>query len=508
MQAQQKISTALISVFYKDGLAPIVQSLNQLGVTIYSTGGTQTFIENLGIPVIPVEKITGYPSILGGRVKTLHPKVFGGILARRDLAQDMEEIAQYEIPLFDLVMVDLYPFEETLAQTTDESTIIEKIDIGGVSLIRAAAKNFKHSLIVSHVNQYPALQQIIDQQEGNTDINERKHFASLAFSVTSNYDTAIANYFQSGHNQQAFKVSFDHGNSLRYGENPHQKGFYFGQLNDFLTVLHGKELSYNNLLDVDAAANLLADFSEPTVAIIKHNNPCGVASRPSVLAAWKDALAGDPVSAFGGIIALNQPVTLALAEEMDKIFLEVLIAPAYDKDALALLKGKKNRIILQQNGTLPTTQTIRSVLNGVLVQDRDLKVLEASDLKLMGSTAATAAEIEDLLFADKIAKHTKSNTIVLVKNKQLLGIGCGQTSRVDALKQAIAKAQGFGFNLKDTSMASDAFFPFPDCVEIAFNAGIKNVIQPGGSIKDDASITFCEDHKMPMYFSGIRHFKH
>jgi phosphoribosylaminoimidazolecarboxamide formyltransferase/IMP cyclohydrolase len=508
MQAQQKISTALISVFYKDGLAPIVQSLNRLGVTLYSTGGTQTFIENLGIPVIAVEKITGYPSILGGRVKTLHPKVFGGILARRDLAQDMEEIAQYEIPLFDLVMVDLYPFEETLAQTTDESAIIEKIDIGGVSLIRAAAKNFKHSLIVSHVNQYAALQQIIDQQEGNTEINERKHFASLAFSVTSQYDTSIANYFQSGHNQQAFKVSFNHGNSLRYGENPHQKGFYFGQLNDFLTVLHGKELSYNNLLDVDAAANLLADFCEPTVAIIKHNNPCGVASRPSILEAWKDALAGDPVSAFGGIIALNQPVTLALAEEMDKIFLEVLIAPAYDKDALALLKGKKNRIILQQNGTLPATQTIRSVLNGVLVQDRDLKVLAASDLKLMCSTVATASEIEDLLFADKIAKHTKSNTIVLVKNKQLLGIGCGQTSRVDALKQAIAKAQGFGFNLKDTSMASDAFFPFPDCVEIAFNAGIKNVIQPGGSIKDDASITFCEDHKMPMYFSGIRHFKH
>jgi len=508
MQTQQKISNALISVFYKDGLAPIVQTLHQLGVTIYSTGGTQAFIEDLGIPVIPVEKITGYPSILGGRVKTLHPNIFGGILARRELTQDMEEIATYQIPLFDLVMVDLYPFEETLINTTDETSIIEKIDIGGVSLIRAAAKNFKHSLIVSHVQQYAALQTILSEQAGETTVETRKKFAALAFGVTSHYDTAIANYFQSGQNQMAFKISYDHGSSLRYGENPHQKGFYFGHLNDFLSVLHGKELSYNNLLDVDAAANLLADFTEPTVAIIKHNNPCGVASRANILAAWKDALAGDPVSAFGGIIALNQPVTLALAQEMDKIFLEVLIAPAYDADALALLKGKKNRILLQQKGVLPRTQTIRSVLNGVLVQDRDVKVVSHADLKLVTSKAANESEIEDLLFADKIAKHTKSNTIVLVKNKQLLGIGCGQTSRVDALKQAIAKAQGFGFDLQDASMASDAFFPFPDCVEIAQHAGIKTVIQPGGSIKDDASIAYCEAQQMPMYFSGFRHFKH
>lgn len=508
MHTQQKISNALISVFYKDGLAPIVQSLHQLGVHIYSTGGTQTFIEDLGIPVIPVEKITGYPSILGGRVKTLHPKVFGGILARRELKQDMEEIAAYEIPLFDLVMVDLYPFEETLANTNDESAIIEKIDIGGVSLIRAAAKNFKHSLIISHVTQYPKLQVILSEQAGETNIETRKTFASLAFGVTSEYDTAIAHYFQSGQNQSAFKVSFDHGTSLRYGENPHQKGFYFGQLNDFLSILHGKELSYNNLLDVDAAANLMADFTEPTVAIIKHNNPCGIASRSSILDAWKDALAGDPVSAFGGIIILNQTVTMDLAQEMDKIFLEVLIAPAYDPEALNLLKGKKNRIILQQNGILPTTQTIRSVLNGVLVQDRDLKVVSLTDLKLVTSHAASEKELEDLLFANKIAKHTKSNTIVLVKNKQLLGIGCGQTSRVDALKQAMAKAQAFGFNLTGASMASDAFFPFPDCVEIAHHAGISNVIQPGGSIKDDASIAYCEAHQIPMYFSGIRHFKH
>ena len=508
MHTQQKISNALISVFYKDGLAPIAQSLHKLGVNIYSTGGTQTFIEDLGIPVIPVEKITGYPSILGGRVKTLHPKVFGGILARRELIQDMEEIASYEIPLFDLVMVDLYPFEETLANTKDETAIIEKIDIGGVSLIRAGAKNYKHSLIVSHVNQYEKLQVILDEQAGETNIETRKLYAGMAFGVTSQYDTAISDYFQSGHNQSAFKLSFDHGTSLRYGENPHQKGFYFGHLNDFISVLHGKELSYNNLLDVDAAANLLADFTEPTVAIIKHNNPCGVASRPSVLDAWKDALAGDPVSAFGGIIALNQPVNLALAQEMDKIFLEVLIAPSYEPDALSLLKGKKNRIILQQNGVLPNTQTIRTVLNGILVQDRDLKVLSSKDLKLVTSFTASENDIEDLLFADKIAKHTKSNTIVLVKNKQLLGIGCGQTSRVDALKQAIAKAQGFGFNLEGASMASDAFFPFPDCVEIAHHAGISSVIQPGGSIKDDASIAFCESHKMPMYFSGVRHFKH
>jgi phosphoribosylaminoimidazolecarboxamide formyltransferase/IMP cyclohydrolase len=405
-------------------------------------------------------------------------------------------------------MVDLYPFEETLASTTDESKIIEKIDIGGVSLIRAAAKNFKHSLIVSHTQQYAQLLALLNEQDGASTIEQRKHFAANAFQVTSHYDTAIFNYFNSGSNLPAFKVSYDHGHTLRYGENPHQKGFFFGHLKDFLNQLHGKELSYNNILDVDAAVNLLADFSEPTVAIIKHNNPCGVASRASVLEAWKDALAGDPVSAFGGIIALNRTVDLATAVEMDKIFLEVMVAPGYDEDALALLKGKKNRILLVQKGTLPASQTIRSVLNGVLVQDRDLGILKESDLKAVTSHAASKEEIADLLFADKIAKQTKSNTIVLVKNKQLLGIGCGQTSRVDALKQAIAKAHAFGFKLADAAMSSDAFFPFPDCVEIARLEGIRSVIQPGGSIKDDASIAYCEANGMPMYFSGIRHFKH
>lgn len=508
MESPNKISNALISVFYKDGLAPIAQKLHQLGVNIYSTGGTQEYIENLGIPVHAVEQLTSYPSILGGRVKTLHPKIFGGILARRELAQDLAEVAQFEIPLFDLVMVDLYPFEETLASTTDESKIIEKIDIGGVSLIRAAAKNFKHSLIVSHTQQYTALLALLNEQNGASTLEQRKHFAANAFQVTSHYDTAIFNYFNSGSNLAAFKVSYDHGHALRYGENPHQKGFFFGHLNEFLNQLHGKELSYNNLLDVDAAVNLLADFSEPTVAIIKHNNPCGVASRATVLEAWKDALAGDPVSAFGGIIALNRVVDLATAVEMDKIFLEVMVAPGYDEDALALLKGKKNRILLVQKGVLPASQTIRSVLNGVLVQDRDLGILKESDLKAVTSHAASKEEIADLLFADKIAKHTKSNTIVLVKNKQLLGIGCGQTSRVDALKQAIAKAHAFGFKLADAAMSSDAFFPFPDCVEIARLEGIRSVIQPGGSIKDDASIAYCEANGMPMYFSGIRHFKH
>jgi phosphoribosylaminoimidazolecarboxamide formyltransferase / IMP cyclohydrolase len=508
MTSSVKISNALISVFYKDGLAPIATALHKQGVNIYSTGGTQEFLEKMGIPVFAVEKLTGYPSILGGRVKTLHPKVFGGILARREEAQDLAEIKEFDIPLFDLVMVDLYPFEETLASTTEESKIIEKIDIGGVSLIRAAAKNFKHSLIVSHTNQYAELHQLLEEQDGSTNIEQRKSFAAKAFQVTSHYDTAIFNYFNSGHNLPAFKVSYDHGTVLRYGENPHQKGFFFGHLNNFMTQLHGKELSYNNLLDVDAAVNLLADFTEPTVAVIKHNNPCGVASRDTLLAAWKDALAGDPVSAFGGIIILNRIVDLATATEMDKVFLEVLIAPGYDAEALELLKGKKNRIILVQKEKLPSSQTVRTALNGVLVQDRDLVVLTAENLTPVTSHLASEAEIADLLFANKIVKHTKSNTIVLAKNKQLLGIGCGQTSRVDALKHAIAKAKAFGFSLENVAMSSDAFFPFPDCVEIAKLEGIHAVIQPGGSIKDDASIAYCEKNGMPMYLSGIRHFKH
>lgn len=508
MSISNKISNALISVFYKDGLAPIAQALHANGVNIYSTGGTQEFIEKLGIPVHKVETLTGYPSILGGRVKTLHPKIFGGILARREEASDLADLNEFEIPLFDLVMVDLYPFEETLASTTDESKIIEKIDIGGVSLIRAAAKNFKHSWIVSHTNQYPEVLDILTNQEASSTLDQRKSFAARAFQVTSGYDTAIFNYFNTSQEIPALRVSMDEGTTLRYGENPHQKGFYFGSLHQILNQLHGKELSYNNLLDVDAAVNLLSDFEECTVAIIKHNNPCGVASRNTLMEAWTNALAGDPVSAFGGIIAMNRTVDLATAKEMDKIFLEVMIAPAYEPEALELLQGKKNRILLQQTGKLPQSRTVRSVLNGVLVQDRDLVVLKASDLKAVTSHSATQAQIEDLLFADKIVKHTKSNTIVLASNKQLLGIGCGQTSRVDALRHAITKAKAFGFDLNNASMSSDAFFPFPDCVEIARNEGILSVIQPGGSIKDDASIQYCEQHGMPMYFSGIRHFKH
>ncbi|MBC7383485.1 MAG: bifunctional phosphoribosylaminoimidazolecarboxamide formyltransferase/IMP cyclohydrolase [Bacteroidia bacterium] len=503
-----KITNALISVYYKNGLEPIARALHQLGVNIYSTGGTQEFIEKLGIPVNAVEKLTGYPSILGGRVKTLHPKIFGGILARRELLQDLDEVKEYEIPLFDLVMVDLYPFEETLAQTNEEEKIIEKIDIGGVSLIRAAAKNFKHSLIVSHTSQYESLLKILLDQQGCSELVQRKTFAAGAFNVTSDYDAAIFNYFNETEALPAIKISYTEGKALRYGENPHQKGFFFGNLANLIKQLHGKELSYNNLLDVDAAVSLLNDFAEPTVAVIKHNNPCGVASRESIYAAWTDALAADPVSAFGGVIALNRPVDLATAKEMDKIFLEVLIAPAYDEDALQLLQGKKNRIILQITGQLPTSQTVRSVLNGVLVQDRNTVVLKAGDLKPVTSHIATEAQIEDLLFADKIVKHTKSNTIVLAKNKQLLGIGCGQTSRIDALKQAIGKAAAFEFDLHGAAMSSDAFFPFPDCVEIAYQAGIRLVIQPGGSIKDKESTQFCEQHEMAMYTTGIRHFKH
>ena len=508
MSVSIRITNALISVFYKDGLEPVARALHQLGVTIYSTGGTQEFIEKLGIPVIAVEQLTGYPSILGGRVKTLHPKIFGGILARREEGQDLAEIKEFDIPLFDLVMVDLYPFEETLAETRDEQKIIEKIDIGGVSLIRAAAKNFKYSLIVSHTSQYNDLLELLLKQNGSSSIEQRKIFAAKAFNVTSHYDSAIFNYFNQSEDLSALKVSYSDGQSLRYGENPHQKGFFFGNFDALMKQLHGKELSYNNLLDIDAAVSLLSDFTEPTVAIIKHNNPCGVASRTTIYEAWTDALAGDPVSAFGGVIVLNRTVDLTTAKEIDKIFLEVLIAPAFDEDALQLLKSKKNRILLQQTGELPSGRTIRSALNGVLVQDRNTVVLKAGDLKAVTSHLATENQIEDLLFADKIVKHTKSNTIVLAKNKQLLGLGCGQTSRVDALIHAIDKAKSFNFDLSGAVMSSDAFFPFPDCVQIAHNEGIDAVIQPGGSIKDDASISYCEQHKMAMYFTGIRHFKH
>lgn len=506
MQEPRKIANALISVFYKDGLEPVVKALHALGVNIYSTGGTQEFIEKLGIKVHAVEDLTGYPSILGGRVKTLHPKVFGGILARRDHEQDQQEVQSFDIPFFDLVIVDLYPFEETMKATSEESRIIEKIDIGGVSLIRAAAKNFRDTLIVADKNDFASLLTVLNEQQGSSSIEQRKAFAGKAFNITSHYDSLIFGYFDTDHT--AFKSSVQQGKVLRYGENPHQQGVFYGNLDALFEQLNGKELSYNNLLDIDAALNIVSDFSEPTVAVIKHNNPCGLASRSTLIDAWKDALAGDPVSAFGGIIAANRHIDVATAAEMDKIFLEVLIAPSYDEEALQLLRGKKNRIILQLKDKLPQGKLFRSALNGVLVQDRDAVVLDESMLKLVTEKSATAAQVSDMLFADKIVKHAKSNTIVLAKNGQLLGIGCGQTSRVDALKQAIEKARSFGFDLNGAVMSSDAFFPFPDCVEIAHKEGITAVVQPGGSVKDDASIAYCNVHGMAMYFTGIRHFRH
>lgn len=502
----RKIKNALISVYYKDGLDTIAKLLHSFGVNIYSTGGTQDYIEKLGIKVNPVETLTGYPSILGGRVKTLHPKVFGGILARRNNESDQKEMNDYQIPFFDLVIVDLYPFEETTKTTTDEATIIEKIDIGGISLIRATAKNFNDTLIVCDKNDFANLHEILEAQDCQTDVSQRRKFAAKAFHVSSHYDSLIYNYFEK--DDPALKISVSEKHALRYGENPHQKAAFYGNLNEMFEQFNGKELSYNNLLDIDSAIGLIADFNEPTVAIIKHNNPCGVATRANITDAWKDALTADPVSAFGGIIVLNKKVDVAIAAEMDKIFLEVLVAPDYDEAALELLKSKKNRIILKQKTTIPNHKSIRSMLNGIAVQDRNTVVLKKEDLKLVTKASANDTQINDLLFADKIVKHTKSNTIVLAKNNQLLGIGCGQTSRVDALKQAIAKAKTFGFDLNGAVMSSDAFFPFPDCVEIANNEGIKLVIQPGGSIKDDASVKYCDEHGMAMYFSGIRHFKH
>jgi phosphoribosylaminoimidazolecarboxamide formyltransferase/IMP cyclohydrolase len=507
MQQPKKIANALISVFYKDGLEPLAKALNQLGVAIYSTGGTQEFIEKLGIKVTAVEALTSYPSILGGRVKTLHPKVFGGILARRSNEQDQQEVTAFDIPFFDLVVVDLYPFEETVKATSEVATIIEKIDIGGVSLIRAAAKNFNDVVIVCDKHDCPSLAETLIAQQGQTSIEQRRKFATKAFHVTSHYDGMIFNYFDK-ETTTAFKASVEPAKVLRYGENPHQKGVFYGNLEQLFTQKHGKELSYNNLLDIDAALNLMGDFNEPTVAIIKHNNPCGVASRSTILHAWKDALAGDPVSAFGGVIVANKPIDEATASEIDKIFMEVLIAPGYEGNALNILQSKKNRVLLQLNGTMPSGKQYRSLLNGVVEQDKNEVVLTKENLTLVTTTAANENTLNDMLFADKIVKHTKSNTIVFAKNGQLLGIGCGQTSRVDALKQAIAKAQAFEFDLTGAVMSSDAFFPFPDCVEIADKAGIKSVIQPGGSIKDDASITYCNNHGIAMYFTGTRHFKH
>ena len=507
MQESRKITNALISVFYKDGLDVLAKTLHQQGVNIYSTGGTQDYIEKLGIPVNRVEDLTGYPSILGGRVKTLHPKVFGGILARRSNEQDQKEVAEFAIPFLDLVVVDLYPFEETVKTTTDESKIIEKIDIGGVSLIRAAAKNFNDTLIVCDKVDFSVVAEMITNQNGATTIEQRRQFATKAFHTTSHYDGLIFQYFDK-ENTTAFKASVAPAKTLRYGENPHQKGVYYGHLNELFTQVHGKELSYNNLLDVDAALSLISDFSEPTAAIIKHNNPCGVATRNTISQAYIDALAGDPTSAFGGVIATNQPIDEATALEIDKLFMEVLIAPGFVGKALEILQSKKNRILLVQNGKMPLGKQFRSLLNGVVEQDKDTVLLTTVNLKLVTQKAATEEQISDMIFADIIVKHTKSNTIVLAKNKQLVGIGCGQTSRIDALKGAISKSKEYGFSLQGAVMASDAFFPFPDCVEIAGTEGIEAVIQPGGSIKDELSINYCNANQIAMYFTGIRHFKH
>ncbi|WP_108868087.1 bifunctional phosphoribosylaminoimidazolecarboxamide formyltransferase/IMP cyclohydrolase [Aquimarina aquimarini] len=510
MSNTKTAKSALISVFSKDGLAPIVKKLDELGITIYSTGGTEKFIRDLGINVIPVEDVTSYPSILGGRVKTLHPKVFGGILNRQNNDSDVAELEQYEIPQIDIVIVDLYPFEKTVASGASEQDIIEKIDIGGISLIRAAAKNFADVTCVASVDDYAEFLSVISEGNGTITIEDRKRFAAKAFNVSSHYDTAIFNYFNSNHTIPSLKVSETKGKTLRYGENPHQKGFFFGDFEAMFDKLHGKELSYNNLLDVDAAVNLMYEFKgeAPTFAILKHNNACGLAQRETVLKSYVDALAGDPVSAFGGILISNTEIDKATAEEIHKLFCEVVIAPSFSSEAIEILKGKKNRIILvQKEIDLPETQ-IRSCLNGALVQDKDLKTDTTDDLNTVTKTAPTAAQIEDLLFASKICKHTKSNTIVFTKEKQLLASGTGQTSRVDALKQSVEKARAFDFDLNGAVMASDAFFPFPDCVELADNAGIKAVIQPGGSIKDQLSIDYCDENGIAMVMTGTRHFKH
>ena len=502
------IKTALISVYHKDGLDEILALLNNNGVKFLSTGGTRSFIESLGYPCDAVEDLTGYPSILGGRVKTLHPKVFGGILNRRDNTTDREETATYEIPAIDLVIVDLYPFEATVASGAPEADIIEKIDIGGISLIRAAAKNFNDVVIVPSKNQYAPLHRILAENGAKTTLAERRWFAKEAFAVSSSYDSAIFNYFDGCEQPSALRIAIDGEKAMRYGENPHQKGYFFGHLDQLFDQLHGKEISYNNLLDIDAATSLMAEFTDPTFAILKHNNACGVASRETVLEAWKDALAGDPVSAFGGVLITNGNIDAATAEEINKIFFEVVIAPSYDAEALTILEQKKNRIILLQKAPLATTRQFRSVLNGALVQERDLKVETPEDLRVVTTTPVADSRIADLLFANKLVKHCKSNAIVLAKNLQLCAAGVGQTSRVDSLRQAIDKAHTFNFDLNGAVMASDAFFPFADCVEIAHNAGIDAVIQPGGSIRDNDSIKYCDENGMAMVMTGFRHFKH
>jgi len=507
--ALKKIQSALISVYYKDNLEPIIALLKQHGVKIYSTGGTQKFIEEQGVQVIPVEDLTSYPSIFGGRVKTLHPKVFGGILYRRDNEGDLAQATEYDIPAIDLVIVDLYPFEETVASGASEADSIEKIDIGGICLIRAAAKNFKDVIIIASKDQYSELEQKLATQDGGSTMEDRRYFAAQAFQVSSNYDTHIFNYFNQAENIPALKVSENKSKALRYGENPHQSAYFFGDLEALFDQLNGKELSYNNLVDVDAAVNLIAEFKgETAFAILKHTNACGVALAPTVKAAYQKAFAADTTSAFGGVLITNQTVDKEAAEEMHSLFFEVLIAPAFTEDALTVLKGKKNRILLVQKMELPGTRMMKTLLNGVIEQEKDLATETKADFTVATKKTPTEAEQDALVFAAKICKHTKSNTIILSNDNQLFSSGVGQTSRVDALLQAIDKAKAFGFDLNGAVMASDAFFPFPDCVEIAGNAGITAVVQPGGSIKDQDSVDYCDANGMAMVMTGVRHFKH
>ena len=508
MEESKKIKRALVSVFHKDGLNDILKKLHQEGVCFVSTGGTQQTIETLGIPCEAVEALTGYPSILGGRVKTLHPKIFGGILARRETESDIEQLNQYDISEIDLVIVDLYPFEATVVSGASDAEIIEKIDIGGISLIRAAAKNYKDVLVVASKNQYAPLMQLLEEKGAQSSLAERRLFAKEAFAVSSNYDSAIFNYFD-GNEVSAFRVAVDTAMVMRYGENPHQKGVFFGDFDAWFEKLHGKEISYNNLLDIDSAVSLIDEFDELTFAILKHNNACGIASRQTMMEAWKDALACDPLSAFGGILVTNDTIQKEVAEEIQQLFFEVIIAPEYTVEALEVLMQKKNRIILKRKtNSRASDKQYRSLLNGVLVQDRDSSIQTTTDIEPMTEKLPTSLEITDLLFANKLVKHSKSNAITLVKNKQLYASGIGQTSRVDALKQAIEKARAFGFDLNGAVMASDAYFPFPDCVKLAKEAGITAVIQPGGSIRDQMSVDFCNKHNLSMVKTGIRHFKH
>ena len=506
MNQPKQIKNALISVFNKDGLDALAKQLNELNINIYSTGGTEKFISNLNITVTKVEDITDFPSILGGRVKTLHPNVFGGILSRRDNESDQKELEEYQIQQFDLIVVDLYPFEKTVKEDNSHQEIIEKIDIGGISLIRAAAKNFNDVLVVSSKNQYSKTLEILKNQGGTTSIELRKKFASEAFNISSHYDTAIFNYL----NDEAavFKESFVKHKELRYGENPHQKGIFFGNIDEIFEQISGKELSYNNLLDVDAAVNLISEFNETTFVVLKHNNACGIASRPKLLDAWKDALMGDPVSAFGGVLITNKEIDIETAIEINKLFYEVLIAPSFSKESIELLKIKKNRVLLKQKKLNLPKEQYRTALNGVLFQSKDMITDSQLIMEMVTEKKPTELEIEDLIFASKVCKHTKSNTIVFAKNKQLISSGVGQTSRVDALKQAVEKAKIFNLDLKGSVMASDAFFPFPDCVELADKAGISSVIQPGGSIKDNLSIEYCNQNSMAMVMTKTRHFKH